>query len=332
MTILPITTDTEAALERACEVLAAGGLVALPTETVYGLAADATMGDAVARIFEVKGRPAFNPLICHVSSLAMARRHAVFDATAMRLAENFWPGPLTLVLPFRPDCGIHGLTVAGLDTVALRMPGGFACDLIARYGRPLAAPSANLSGRISATRAEHVEADLGERVDLILDGGPAAIGLESTIVKTHGGAVELLRPGGLAVEDIERVTGSPVTRRESGAAAIEAPGMLRSHYAPRTPLHANATTASANDVVITFAGRRISGDEHALMVLDLSKSGDLREAAANLFSYMKRADACGAGAISVVPIPATGLGEAINDRLARAAAAPLETEAAAHDD
>lgn len=332
MTVLSIKSDTKAALEEACAVLARGGLIALPTETVYGLAADSTMGAAVARIFETKGRPSFNPLICHISSLEMARRYVIFDETALLLAETFWPGPLTLVLPARPECDVHSLTSAGLDTLALRMPGGFARDLIARYGHPLAAPSANISGRISATRAAHVEADLGDRVDLILNGGPAEIGLESTIIKTHAGGAELLRPGGLAIEDVERVIGSPVARRNTASAAIEAPGMLKSHYAPQTPLHINAVAATANDAVITFAGQRISGDEDAPLVLELSKTGDLREAAANLFSHMKLADGAGVDNICVVAIPMTGLGEAINDRLARAASPVTETGVATEHD
>jgi L-threonylcarbamoyladenylate synthase len=325
MSILSINNNEEAALEQACSVLAAGGLIALPTETVYGLAADATNGEAVARIFETKGRPHFNPLICHVSSLDMARQYVTFNEMALALARAFWPGPLTLVLPLKTGTAVHPLTSAGLDTLAVRVPGGFARDLIGRYGRPLAAPSANTSGKISATRAEHVEADLGDRVDLTLDGGAAPIGLESTILKPLADRVELLRPGGLAAEDIERVAGCSVTRRQNASTAIEAPGMLRSHYAPETTLQINAETAVKGDAVITFAGRRLPGDENASLVLDLSPKGDLREAAANLFDHMKTADASDAARISVVAIPGNGLGEAINDRLVRAAAPTDET-------
>lgn len=332
MTVHSIHTDEKLAIEKACAVLRRGGLIALPTETVYGLAADATMGDAVARIFETKGRPSFNPLICHVSSIEMAREHVTFDAQALTLAKAFWPGPLTLVLPVRRDSTIHNLTRAGLDTLAVRMPGGFARDLIARYGRPLAAPSANLSGGISATHAAHVAADLGERVDLLLDGGPASIGLESTIVKTGPDGIELLRPGGLAVDEIERLAGLPVRRRKNASAAIEAPGMMRSHYAPHTRLTINATAATGKDCIITFAGHRIRGAQDARLLLDLSESGDLREAAANLFDHLKTADASGAERICVVPIPLTGLGEAINDRLTRAAAPRKEDgDPAQHD-
>lgn len=332
MAVHSIHIDEKLAIEKACAVLTQGGLIALPTETVYGLAADATMGEAVAKIFETKGRPSFNPLICHVSSLEMAREHVEFDALALTLAKAFWPGPLTLVLPVQPDSTVHSLTRAGLDTLGVRMPGGFARELIARYGRPLAAPSANLSGGISATHAAHVAADLGERVDLLLDGGPASIGLESTIVKTGSKGIELLRPGGLAVDEIERVTGVPVRRRTNASAAIEAPGMMTSHYAPQTKLIINATVATDKDCVITFAGHQIRGAVNARLLLDLSPSGDLREAAANLFNHLKMADASGAERICVAPVPQNGLGEAINDRLARAAAPRKEHNETARDD
>lgn len=320
MTILDITKDEGTALEQACDVLAAGGLVALPTETVYGLAADATNGEAVVRIFEVKGRPRFNPLICHMADIDMAGRYVAFSEEAERLADLFWPGPLTLVLPLKPDAGIHSLTAAGLDTLAVRVPTGFAGRLIGRYDRPLAAPSANTSGRISSTTAAHVETDLGDRVGLILDAGPARIGLESTILKPTGEGVELLRPGGLSAADIESAIGAPLMRRSEPGAAVEAPGMLRSHYAPGKSLRINAASAGEDDAVITFAGQRVEGAQAAKLVLDLSPSGDLAEAAANLFDYMKRADGAATGEIVVAAVPKTGLGEAINDRLERAAA------------
>ena len=326
MTVLSIGSNEEIALKEACDVLARGGLIALPTETVYGLAADATNGEAVARIFEAKGRPHFNPLICHISSIAMARRYVQFDELALHLAEIFWPGPLTLVLPAVEHTAVHALTRAGLDTLAVRMPGGFARRLIERYDRPLAAPSANTSGRISATRAEHVASDLGNRVDLILDGGAAEIGLESTILKPHSGGIELLRPGGLAVELIESETGLKVARRQTGEAAIEAPGMLRSHYAPRKPLRMEAERAHDGDAIITFAGRKLQDHEKAVTTLDLSPTGDLREAAANLFDHLQRVDASNAATIAVASVPNSGLGEAINDRLARAAAPAEEQE------
>ncbi|MDA4844841.1 L-threonylcarbamoyladenylate synthase [Hoeflea poritis] len=320
MTILSIAQNEDRARKDACGILSEGGLVALPTETVYGLAADATNGEAVARIFEAKGRPRFNPLICHMSGIAMARRYVEFNAMAERLAETFWPGPLTLVLPLKADAAIHPLACAGLDTLAVRVPTGFAQGLIAEFDRPLAAPSANTSGKVSSTTADHVAADLGNRVRLILDGGPAAIGLESTIVKPTKTGIELLRPGGLAAAEIEAASGMRLTRSTEAAPAIEAPGMLRSHYAPGAHLRINAQTAAAGDAVITFAGKAIPGDEHASIVLDLSPSGNLREAAANLFDFMKRADTAARNQIVVAPIPKEGLGEAINDRLERAAA------------
>ncbi len=320
MNVLIIGDNKILAMDRACAVLSTGQLIALPTETVYGLAADATNGEAVARIFEVKGRPRFNPLICHMSSIEMARRYVHFDEMALRLAEIFWPGPLTLVLPLKPGSPIHPLTSAGLETLAVRVPTGFARELIARYDHPLAAPSANTSGKVSPTTAAHVAADLGEKVQLILDGGPASIGLESTIVKMTDGSLELLRPGGLASEDIEQAMGVTLRRRTGTAPIIEAPGMLRSHYAPSAPLQMNAQFAEPGDAVIRFAGQEVPGDTQAAIILDLSPAGNLREAAANLFDYIKCADAATDRHIRVAPIAPTGLGEAINDRLERAAA------------
>lgn len=320
MTTLSIASNEAKARKEACKVLSQGGLIALPTETVYGLAADASNGTAVARIFETKGRPRFNPLICHMSSLEMAERYVKFNPMAFQLAEAFWPGPLTLVLPLKSDTAIHPLTAAGLDTLAVRVPTGFARTLIGNYDRPLAAPSANTSGKVSPTTADHVAADLGSKVKLVLDGGPAVIGLESTIVKPAQSAVELLRPGGLAAADIEQLIGMPLSRRADSSAAIEAPGMLRSHYAPTSRMRINAVKADPGDAVITFAGTSLGGQDDAAMVLDLSPSGDLREAAANLFAFMMRADAATTAHICVAPIPRDGLGEAINDRLERAAA------------
>ncbi|MEM6461507.1 MAG: L-threonylcarbamoyladenylate synthase [Pseudomonadota bacterium] len=319
-TVLNIAEDESAARKRACEVLARGGLLAMPTETVYGLAGNATNGSAVARIFETKGRPRFNPLICHVSGMEMARRYVTFNETANRLAEMFWPGPLTLVLPLRSGTAIHPLTTAGLDTLAVRIPTGFAQTLIAAFDRPLAAPSANRSGKVSPTTAIHVANDLGSTVDLILDGGPAAVGLESSIVKPGGESVELLRPGGLAAHDIESVAGTPLRRRSGSGNAVEAPGMLHSHYAPQAALSPNATHVKPGDALITFAGKVLEGQTDAVAVFDLSPAGDLREAAANLFDFVRRADVATRARICVAPIPKTGLGEAINDRLERAAA------------
>lgn len=327
--ILSITDD--GALQAATEVLAGGDVIGLPTETVYGLAADATNGVAVARIFEVKGRPRFNPLICHVADITMAERYVVFDPTSRKLAEAFWPGALTLVLPLRAEAGIASLTTAGLTTLAVRAPAGFAHRLIAAYDRPLAAPSANTSGRISPTRADHVEADIGAKLPLILDAGAAPVGLESTIIKVEGDAVTLLRPGGVPAAAIEAVIGRPVARREK-AGAIEAPGMMASHYAPDAPLRMDAQDVKTGEVLIDFGGQNLPGKDKAAAVFDLSPAGELAEAAANLFDLLKRADKISSSGIAVAPIPMDGLGEAINDRLARAAAprTAISTDEAAH--
>lgn len=305
------------AMERALALLEGGDVVAIPTETVYGLAGDATNGVAVARIFEAKGRPRFNPLIAHVADLAMAGRIADFDPLSAKLAETFWPGPLTLVLPQRAENGIHPLVTAGLDTIALRMPRGFGGELIARLGRPLAAPSANSSGRISATTAQAVAADLGDRIKLVVDGGATPVGLESTIVKIEDGKLWLLRPGGIAAREIEAVAGVKMMR---GAAGIQAPGMLASHYAPGAAMRLNVGKIASGEALLAFGRDRAEGWQDAVAVRNLSEAGDLREAATNLFAYMQALDRSGAATIAVEPIPFDGLGEAINDRLARAAA------------
>ncbi|KQV43696.1 MULTISPECIES: L-threonylcarbamoyladenylate synthase [unclassified Rhizobium] len=318
--IIDTRTDPEAALLRAAEVLSQGFPVAIPTETVYGLAADATNPDAISRIYEMKGRPRFNPLICHVSDIAMAEEYVTFDPLSQRLAEAFWPGPLTLILPLKENAKVHALASAGLDTLGVRMPEGFSRKVIARFGRPLAAPSANTSGKISPTTADHVEADLGGKLRLILDAGPAEIGLESTILKVEGERIRLLRPGGLDVADVERLTGIYVERPTTAGAAIEAPGMMASHYAPGARVRLGATRVEAGEALIRFGGEKIAGEEEAVVVLDLSPDGNLREAAAHLFDYMKQADASGAATIAFGVIPNEGLGEAIRDRIERAAA------------
>ncbi|MEP9370879.1 L-threonylcarbamoyladenylate synthase [Mesorhizobium sp. KR1-2] len=310
------------AMERALALLAAGELVAIPTETVYGLAGDATNGEAVARIFEAKGRPRFNPLIAHVASMAMAETIAEFDPLSRRLAEAFWPGPLTLVLPHRADSGLHPLVTAGLGTIALRMPKGFGSELIAAFGRPLAAPSANSSGKISGTTAEAVNADLGGRIKLVVDGGPTQVGVESTIVKVEDGALRLLRPGGIPAEEIEAVAGTKLLRNSD--AGIEAPGMMLSHYAPGAAMRLDASAVEPGEALLGFGAKRAAGAEKAVAFLNLSEAGNLREAAANLFTYMQALDRSGAKIIAVEPVPHEGLGEAINDRLSRAAA-PRET-------
>lgn len=318
--IIDIAVEHARALARGREVLANGKPVAIPTETVYGLAADATSPDAIARIYEVKGRPRFNPLIAHMSGLAMAERYARFDPLSRALAEAFWPGPLTLVLPLAENSLIHPLCTAGLDTVGVRVPMGFAGELIETFGRPLAAPSANTSGRVSPTAAQHVQADLGGRIELILDGGACGVGVESTIIKVDGDALRLLRPGGLAVEDIESRIGRPVLRQEMAGAAIVSPGMLASHYAPAAVVRLNAREVGAGEVLINFGNQPVQGSEDAAAVFDLSAAGSLREAAANLFATMKTADRLASTALVFAPIPRHGLGEAINDRIARAAA------------
>ncbi len=311
-----LLSGSEAEAE-ALALLRAGEVVALPTETVYGLAADATNGNAVARIFEAKGRPRFNPLIAHVSGLAMAERLAVFDPLSRKLAEHFWPGPLTLVVPAR-EGAVHPLTLAGLPTIGLRAPRGFAHNLIAALDRPLAMPSANRSGRISPTAASAVLDQLGGRIPLIVDGGEAVVGVESTIVKVEKEGVRLLRPGGIAAAEIEACLGVPVERRNGST--IEAPGMMLSHYAPRAWLRLEAREVAPGEALLRFGPQPVGGEAQARAVFNLSPSGNLREAARNLFAALAELDRSGADVIAVAPIPFVGLGEAINDRLARAAA------------
>lgn len=318
--IIHLRDNADSALKQACDVLADGFPVAIPTETVYGLAADATNPLAVTRIYEAKGRPRFNPLICHMADLAMAEEYASFDVVSRRLAERFWPGPLTLILPLKPETAIHPLATAGLDTVGIRVPEGFASSLIRAFGRPLAAPSANTSGKVSPTSAQHVAEDLGGRLKLIIDGDAAPVGVESTIVRVEGETIRLLRPGGVSAEEIEAATGLPIVRAEGPAAIIEAPGMLASHYAPAAAVRLDVEALEPDEVLIRFGARPVAGEEKAAAVFNLSPSGDLAEAASNLFDYLKKADATGAQRIAVMRIPEHGLGEAINDRLARAAA------------
>ena len=289
-------------------MIAEGHPVAVATETVYGLAADATNPRAVAAIYAAKGRPSFNPLIVHVASLAAAEALAVFDAGARALAEAFWPGPLTLVLPARKDSGIASLATAGLPTIAIRIPAHRAIQgLIEASGKPLAAPSANASGGISPTRAAHVLMSLEGRIPLVLDDGPCPEGLESTIVMT-GEAPRLLRPGPITAAAVAAVLGQPLANAVGG---IIAPGQLASHYAPAKPLRLHADVASADEWLIGFGP--VPGDD------TLSATGDLIEAAANLFDTLHGADASAKPRIAVAPVPDEGLGAAINDRLARAA-------------
>jgi L-threonylcarbamoyladenylate synthase len=298
-----------AAIAHAARLLRGGGLVAFPTETVYGLGADACNGQAVAGIFAAKGRPRFNPLIVHVTDLAEAERHAVFSETARGLAQKFWPGALTLILPRRADTPLSELVSAGLDTVALRVPAHpIAKALLREAGLPIAAPSANLSGKVSATTAVHVADGLKDKLDFILDGGQTPLGLESTVIGFDDGAPVLLRPGALAREDIELIVG-PLAK---AAGSIQSPGQLENHYAPNAVLRLNIRDPDGDEVLLGFGPSPTA-------TLNLSPAGDLREAAANLFAMLRVLDQ-GAKRIAVAPIPETGLGEAINDRLRRAAA------------
>lgn len=305
-------------IARAARLIREGGLVGMPTETVYGLAADATNGRAVAGIYAAKGRPRFNPLIVHVASLEAARAIAVVTPAAERLAQAFWPGPLTLVLAARPGNPVASLATAGLETVAIRVPAHpVARALIEASGCPIAAPSANRSGRISPTTAAHVAAEFAGAVPMILDGGAARHGLESTIVDASGGPLVLLRPGAIPAGEIERIAGSPLARHRADHTAPTAPGQLASHYAPSARVRMNATTLAPGEALLAFGPHAPDCDGP---VINLSAPGDLVEAAQNLFAALRTLDASGCACIAVMPVPAHGLGEAINDRLLRAAA------------
>ncbi len=301
-----------AGIARAAYVLGEGGLVAFPTETVYGLGADARNGRAVAGIFAAKNRPTFNPLIVHVPNLDAARSIGVFGPEALSLANAFWPGAMTLVVPLARGAGISDLVTAGLDTVAIRVPAHpLATKLLEAAGCPVAAPSANPSGKVSPTTADHVLDGLGRRIDAVLDGGACLVGLESTILDP-GPPARLLRPGGLPIEAIEACLGAPVQAVDVEAAGITAPGQLKSHYAPTADLRLGAAEAREGEVMLGFGPVQCD--------LNLSEAGDLTEAAAGLYGALRSLDASGAAAIAVSPIPETGLGRAINDRLRRAAA------------
>jgi L-threonylcarbamoyladenylate synthase len=330
--VVPATPESIAA---AADLLAEGGLVAFPTETVYGLGGDATRERVVARIFAAKGRPRFNPLIVHLAPGWPAEEIAIMDERAKRLAEKFWPGALTLVLTRAPGCPISLLASAGLDTVALRMPAHkVAQALLKKVNLPIAAPSANPSGRLSPTEAHHVVETLGDKVDLILDGGKCPGGLESTVIDLSVPEARILRPGLVTAEEIEQALGAPVLRFVAAAELpsvaasnaggeiisddeIKSPGMLASHYAPKKPLRLNASAAEPGEAFLAFGP---DPPRSILASLNLSPTGDLVEAAANLFGYLHRLDASQAHRIAVMPIPEEGLGAAINDRLRRAAA------------
>lgn len=319
---MPIEKATPETIATAARYIQQGGLVAFPTETVYGLGADATNDLAVAAIFSAKGRPTFNPLIAHVPNVMVAERYAVMDDRAKKLAATFWPGPLTLVLPRRPGCLISLLVTAGLDTVALRCPAHpVALALISEARRPIAAPSANRSGHVSPTTAQHVDADLGDALSLILDGGPTEIGLESTVLDASGPVLTILRPGAVSAKDITEVTGEAVARAVPIADEADrpnAPGQLASHYAPRARMRLNAVGAEPGEGLLAFGP--VTPDTTG-PVEQLSAKRSLMEAAANLFAALRRLDETGVATIAAMPIPMdAGLGEAINDRLTRAAA------------
>ncbi len=315
---------SKSAIARASGLLADGQLVAFPTETVYGLGADATNDMAVARIFAAKDRPASNPLISHVASAAAAFNLGVETPIATVLASAFWPGPLTLVLDRRPNCPVARLTTAGLDKIAVRVPAHAAAHaLLTHFGKPVAAPSANPSGRISPSTADHVMRGLAGKIDLVLDGGPCESGLESTVVDASSDQAVILRPGGItrnAVADALKAAGFDAPMADPTAvtqpAQPVAPGQLASHYAPHAAVRLNATKAAADEELIGFGSVVGSGT----LALSLSASGDLIEAAANLFAMLHRADDTGTAKIAIAPVPDNGLGEAINDRLRRAAA------------
>ena len=311
-----------AGVAEAARLIRAGACVAFPTETVYGLGADATDAEAVAGIFAAKARPRFNPLIAHLPDRAGAEAEGRFDACALRLAEAFWPGPLTLVVPATGGTRVCDLARAGLPSVALRVPSNpLARDLLAAVGRPVAAPSANRSGRVSPTRADHVLADLDGRIAAVLDGGETPVGVESTVIACLGGPPRLLRPGGITRAAILAVLGMPLgASAPDDAARPVGPGLLASHYAPRARLRLDAAVIEPGEAMLLFGASRPAGIEHARAVLNLSPRGDLAEAAARLFATLRDLDASGAATIAVSPIPADGLGEAILDRLGRAAA------------
>jgi L-threonylcarbamoyladenylate synthase len=311
------------AVAAAARCLAGGGLVAFPTETVYGLGADATNAAAIARLYQAKGRPSFNPLIAHVSDIETAEKIAAFGAPAIALAQAFWPGPLTLVLPKAKDCPVADLATAGLETVAIRVPAHpLAREILRAFGGAVVAPSANLSGHVSPTTAAHVQSDLAGRIDLIVDGGPVEVGVESTIVGCFEAPV-LLRPGGLPRDAIERLLGralkQPPEDPDGDTGRPLSPGMLASHYAPRARVRINAERVEPGEALLAFGPDAVPGVDATTVMMNLSGHGDLDEAAANLFGYLRALDSKGARAIAVMKVPHHGLGEAINDRLRRAA-------------
>ncbi len=321
MQLLTLSAPYTSMIDRAAEIWLAGGLVAFPTETVYGLGADATNPLAVAKIFAAKGRPHFNPLIAHLPSLAAAMALGRFNPAALALAKAYWPGPMTLVVPINPDCPVCDLARAGLDTLALRVPSHpLAQALLHRLARPVVAPSANRSGHVSPTRAEHVSSDLAGRIDLLIDGGAASLGLESTIIACLAEGPMILRPGAITRAMVETVAGTLHNLPINADKAPIAPGQLASHYAPRARLRLSVSAVRPGEALLAFGSPSLRGEDQAEFRANLSPSGDLIEAAANLYRMLRELDATGVAAIAVAPIPGDGLGEAILDRLQRAAA------------
>lgn len=309
-------SPAQSGIKIACQILHEGGMVALPTETVYGLGADASNKKAVAKIFAAKGRPQKNPLIVHVSNIGSAENYGIFDKQAYKLAENFWPGPLTLVLPKASNSSLAPQVSPNLNTVALRVPSHpIFQDVLSTSGLPVAAPSANKSGEVSPTTAEHVLNDLNGAIDLILDSGPCELGVESTVVMIAGSTASLLRPGMIQQEDIEKVLGASLVKPHSKA--LHGPGMLSRHYAPRAKLRLDALSQNIGEALLAFGP---TPPNEIGLVKNLSQKGDLIEAAANLYACLRELDDKNVGTISVMPIPESGIGIAINDRLRRAAA------------
>lgn len=326
---MPVVLAAPNAIREATQALRRGDIVAFPTETVYGLGANALDSRAVAKVFAAKERPRFNPLIVHVLGITEAESYATLDATARRLADAFWPGPLSLVLKKRPGCEIADLVTAGLDTIALRAPAHpVARALLAEAQLPIAAPSANRSGRVSPTTAAHVATELDDVPAMILDGGPSPLGLESTVVSLATEAPTLLRPGALPREAIETVLSQKLAQPKPGAPVVS-PGRLAAHYAPETKLRLGATSVSPNEALLAFGLRIPKG---AIATINLSPGGDLNEAAARLFSALRELDRSGAATIAVMPIPNHGLGEAINDRLQRASCGRPAVGVSAHSE
>ncbi|MFK5978587.1 MAG: L-threonylcarbamoyladenylate synthase [Rhizobiaceae bacterium] len=312
--LLP-SNPSASAFEKMLAELTNGRQIAIPTETVYGLAADATNGLAIAGIFERKGRPKFNPLICHVSDIAMAKKYGILNTLAVKLCEEFWPGPLTIVVPEVKNSDVHELVTAGLGTIGLRCPDGVSRQLIGKFGKPLAAPSANKSGGISPTKAAHVAEEYKGEDLLVLDGGPCIVGLESTIVAINNGTITMLRPGAITTEMISKITGVEVLSHDAGG-KILAPGMMKSHYAPNAQVKINVDSPDADCGYLGFGPASPDNGK----TINLSNKSNLAEAAANLYSALKSLDEMGVNTICVQPIPNEGLGIAINDRLMRAAA------------